>query len=358
MNYDNVFLPYPINLKHPLAQGLIGFWMALPGLDGGAYLYNLAQQPMSVNMPFLQGGITVYPFHKHGILKNISGSAANGPQWSRSPYGPSLTFDGVDDLVDVSGGLIRNNGFLSITPFTPLSDEEFSIVSFAKNSSQGFVRDDQTLFSCGDSYLYYFTSYNGLPHFYTNPNWVDGVGTGADVGTWNVYGASQSKTVYSQGTIRLYLNGKLNLTSTVGTASADTTKSYIGRRVDSLTARPSFNGDIVSTMIYNRSLSAAEMFDLNELMRNGYVGLLNRVAPSHLLISIPISAELTAVCTLSATLTLVNPDDDDIYSSENLRPMFDFLIPLVNQATGSNYTQCDVKFVFNNGRQTRYPDCD
>jgi hypothetical protein len=83
-----IFLPDPVNKQDPLAQGLIGFWLGLLGLDGGKYLYDIVG-------------------NHHGVL-------TNGPKWVESSrpggYG-AISFDGTDDYVDISTSLVFDAPF-------------------------------------------------------------------------------------------------------------------------------------------------------------------------------------------------------------------------------------------------------
>lgn len=70
-------LANPVNVHHPLNLGLISWWLAVPGLDGGKYFYDLCGRN--------------------------DGTLTNGPTWSNNiPPGAvsrSLSFDGVNDFV-------------------------------------------------------------------------------------------------------------------------------------------------------------------------------------------------------------------------------------------------------------------
>jgi hypothetical protein len=38
---SEIFLPDPVSRHHPLNQGLVGWWLSVPGLDGGNQFYDL-----------------------------------------------------------------------------------------------------------------------------------------------------------------------------------------------------------------------------------------------------------------------------------------------------------------------------
>ncbi len=87
----DVDLSSPINLAHPLARGLVGFWLPLPSLSGGMKLYDLSR------------------YRNHGTLSNMDPRT----DWVNTERGIALDFDGTDTSV-----VGANFGITSSTQYT------------------------------------------------------------------------------------------------------------------------------------------------------------------------------------------------------------------------------------------------
>jgi hypothetical protein len=332
---SDVFLPCPVNVRHPLAQKLVGWWMGLPGLEGGNMVYNLAP----------------HKGYNPGVF-------VNGVKWAPSPFGLAMSFNGIIGRVDCSGdGTGNGNTFYDIT--ANQADANHTMVAMACNNTLGNDQYDQVVYSVGTNQFFIGTLGLGTGRtngFIWNSS-LRSTSAPLPVGTWNTHAI-----------VRDHWNGPALYTNGVRDTAVFSggffgwvrpTKQQIGRRYDGIGPNPTFNGKIHSVMVWQRALTAGDMKDLNILMRNGYIGLLNRFEPTKLIFNIPVSATITAVCTMTGGLTTATvPGDGDIYDPENLRGMFNFLLPIVNQQLQTNYTTCDVKFVFANGREARFPDCN
>ena len=90
----DVDLSNPINYSHPLAKGLVGFWLPLPSLAGGMKLYDLTR------------------YRNHGTLTNMDPRT----DWVQTERGIALDFDGNDDFVEIGDQpLLRFTGDFTLT---------------------------------------------------------------------------------------------------------------------------------------------------------------------------------------------------------------------------------------------------
>ena len=71
----------PLNLGHPLAQGLVGSWLLNEGSGNKAY-----DSSGQVN---------------HGTLVNISNPPTSTSGWAAGAYGGGLLFNGVNNRIDI-----------------------------------------------------------------------------------------------------------------------------------------------------------------------------------------------------------------------------------------------------------------
>lgn len=249
-----IYLPDPVNRAHPVNHGLVTWCPAVPGLDGGRYLYDLA-------------GLNA------GVLTNMI--AGFGWKGTTLPGGYAhLLFDGVDDHVD----------FGTTNKFN-LTTGPFAVTAWVFTAgSPGSTDKNQPIFSRGEgtfnatfAILVYinatlnpgFQIYDGS----VNPGITATAAVTAN--TWNHIGA-----VYDGANLNLYVNG-ISAAAPVSTAgfsnpSYSGKNAYVGRWAQDA-SRGYFNGGIDDLRVYGRGPSASEITAIYSLSRLGYPGVLNRI---------------------------------------------------------------------------------
>jgi hypothetical protein len=181
-----------------------------------------------------------------------NGTLTNGPTFNAANMG-NIIFDGTNDYIDVAntttsfsfanttftvsiwfkpavlsnGALISKDGATSGWSIWVVSDG--TIVSFLKNGSSV------------DAYQKFTSSVLQINRWF---NIVSVITT--------------STTITGNNSITNYVNGILNIGTTIATTTYNADNSfnlYLGRR----TTSPYYNGSLAITQIYNRSLSATEV---------------------------------------------------------------------------------------------------
>jgi hypothetical protein len=178
-----------------------------------------------------------------------NGSVANGATWTRNGYlHGAYDFDGIDDYLEFSHFGAFNSPQITITGWFNsdiLSDTSHGIVSKAYNIAPYFAIWTQ--------------SDNTLAYEWANPvSTFDKVVSTASLTTnkWIHFAV-----VHNGTTVRIYLNGRLNAsaTSSLSYAVTHNTNTF---RVGALHAGFVFNGKLDEIRIYNRTLSAQQIFAL------------------------------------------------------------------------------------------------
>jgi hypothetical protein len=163
-----------------------------------------------------------------------NGTLVNGPTFN-SANGGSIVFDGVDDFV--SGSCTTVNANVGMTTFiwvrTTISSPQvfFSHTSGVNNGFRLEIDGGQFLLTFG-----------GVANYSS--------GNGVSDGNWKQLAAT---TVGTSG--RIYINGNLVASPTVGTMQGIPNQFVIS---GFLTIR-FLNGNVASTSLYNRALSASEV---------------------------------------------------------------------------------------------------
>jgi hypothetical protein len=187
------------------------------------------------------------------IVNLANGTLTNGPTFN-SANGGSIVFDGVDDYVGITNPTILQNQNFSISVWiNPLSPNQAitSIVDYDHGNLQGWVIQSE------DSITnrYYYLAY------YDGSTFQPSTGIGAGKGVQLTNSIWQNLTYIKNGTSIIgYLNGIQNFTSTAGNANISYQSDRnlrIGGVVFSL--ERNYKGNIASTQIYNRVLSATEV---------------------------------------------------------------------------------------------------
>jgi hypothetical protein len=174
-----------------------------------------------------------------------NGTLVNGPVWTAGQIDDALSFDGSDDYVAISSfSISTNNGAIGLW-------FETSADFTANYGSQGYLISKDSQF-----FGYLTVAGNG-----TVPYWIVGetnlqndyfvsIEGVVPVGVWNHIAVS-----FYNKTAKTYLNGVL--IQTVPVTSSSLTLTRIGGRTQEF-----FNGTIDDVRIYNRALSAEEIWQL------------------------------------------------------------------------------------------------
>ena len=179
------------------------------------------------------GGVVDYMGRNNGTIQG--GAVQN----SSGKMGKSFSFDGAGDYISTGSDLIG------------IGDDSVCAWTYPRNwtGSNGLtiVNNGKSLFAIlGANRLYWYSAFSASG-LYTNPNTIN-------LDTWQHVCAERNSSGYA----RLYINGVLKSSGDSGTPLAGTTNvtiSVIG-------ANGGFNGSIDDVMIFNRSLSANEIYAL------------------------------------------------------------------------------------------------
>lgn len=220
----------------------MGFYRAPQIVTNGLVLYLDAANPKS----YPGTGITWYDRSGNGN----TGTLTNGPTFIGDNNG-SIVFDGVNDRVSQNSSIDAGSNF--------------TVSSWIKPTILGTTRRAIV----GNSYNYssrngwlFSTAGGGINNTFFLSIGADTVGIGApantlSVNTWQFVTAVASS---GGGAIVLYKNGEVVATyvGTPGIITYTTPQFNVGYRLVDGTTDP-FTGNISTTQIYNRALSAAEV---------------------------------------------------------------------------------------------------
>ena len=174
-----------------------------------------------------------------------SGTASNanatGMAFVPGRVGNAVTFDGVDDFVNVPHSTSLNiTGAITVEVWARRASGVVDQESLVRKEGAYMIRVDEDV--SGDDYSF-FIWIGGTPEPRVNSGIIPSGNWDHIVGTYNAAGGS--------GNVKIYVNGILRGTSTrTGNIDINTSSLMIGHR---------FNGLIDEVRIYNRALSAAEV---------------------------------------------------------------------------------------------------
>ena len=243
-----VDLADPVNKHHPLNQGRLAWWLALPGLDGGIQFHDL---------------LGLYP----GTLTSM-GNSSNGWRGTTRPGGfGHLLFDGSAGYVACGGG---NGSTLDITTKKitwgawcyPKFTTGYHALSCRNNNVGG---RQYSLYMGPDTSSLFLGGFSTVSAVTASSPWV--------TNAWN-----RIIVTYDGVRIKCFFNG-LKVADLADTATI-TTVSGAGNFLGFTPGEPyGFSGAIDDAVLWSRPLSEAEVFADFDLGSKGYPGVLNRIAP-------------------------------------------------------------------------------
>jgi hypothetical protein len=245
----DIDLENPINWEHPLAQGLRGWWMAVPGLIGGNRLFDLTQRT-------------------HGVFNN-------GPIWRPIPHR-----GGVGALTFPGGGF--SDVYVRMAALRQFSAPPLTIISWFNPTSTATAY--KALFG-GYSNAYpclFATSGNasGRPLGYgwedTSDEYNAASGLVSVVNQWNF---AALVVTSSDATLWLATPGAQQLSSFINTKTHNAktiSDCLIGGDRPLVAGNHDFPGMIADTRIFSRAFSPAVIRWLYVNSQLGYPELLNR----------------------------------------------------------------------------------
>ena len=219
-----------INGGHPLAKGLVGAWIL--NENSGNTVFDLSGN------------------RNHGIF----GAGAASPTWISGRTGSALDFDGTNDYVEMSDYNFLNglNGFtISVRIKSDISSADRTIFSAVGNDNFILRYDSYGTYGGGSNVIQFqVNTIGGEAGRLESSDSVQTTNWQHIVGTWN-------------GTnLSLYLDGILDTpTYNVG-ATGQTTGATECKLGESTLYGTFWDGIIDEGMIYNRTLSAREIWQL------------------------------------------------------------------------------------------------
>jgi len=221
-----------VNKTHPLAKGLIGWWLMNEGT-----------------------GRTIYDLSGNGNHGTLEGDT----HWVAGKYGSCLSFDGDGDYVDVDNNPYQTSNIFS----SGLSFSVWIKSPFAKDNNRRSIVGGggaNHYYSAGGIYVYTGSDYTYVAmeiyrgDYYTAS--TDGVINLTSDNWYHIVGVYNSLS----NQVEIYLNGVNEVNTSVSESGTtyDPDNFYIGRNPRS-SFNPTFNGLIDNVMVFDRALSAEEI---------------------------------------------------------------------------------------------------
>jgi len=230
----DVDLSNPINYNHPLAKGLVGFWLPLPSLAGGTKLYDLTR------------------YRTHGTLTNMDPRT----DWVVGRRTYRLSFDAtLNQYIELASVAFGSGS--SWPSFT----QAVAVVPFSISSSIRCIYRSKA------------SPNHGLYHYSDNMLHNE-AGTEINV---SVTPGSSYHVVYTQGTANLgYHKWFVNSVETDNVNSRETASNDIVRICGDWWSQ-TFDGQLLYFMQWaNRDMSNLSVSELYEEAIGGFPTLLNR----------------------------------------------------------------------------------
>ena len=226
--YEKPMYGVLLNPYHPLARGLVGCWLFNEG--GGNVVYDLSRHG------------------NHGLLGG--GTAGYCPAWITGKFGSALSFDGENDYVDCGNDE-------SLNPSDEITIEAWIKISALPSHGKAIVAK----VGPAPSHDQYHFVLKTDGHIFWTTNERD---------AWTISNSTISTnqwihiavTAISGSNRKIYINGRLDKNhDTTYTFDSTTNTAKIGYS-DRFGSESYFNGIIDEVRIYNRALSAAEIWQL------------------------------------------------------------------------------------------------
>jgi hypothetical protein len=183
------------------------------------------------------------------IGSSLNGTLTGGPLWQTGKISGSLRFDGIDDLVDISGSAVNTQGDFTVSAWVNLNN---------LSAHQTAVSQDGTQIS--GFYLQYLNT--GKFAFGMSGTDVTSTITRAQSTTLPVAGTWYHLTGvrdFSNGQLSLYVNGSLQGTASFAGKWNATGHTIVGAGKWTGARAEYWNGQIDDVRIYNRALRAEEI---------------------------------------------------------------------------------------------------
>lgn len=184
---------------------------------------------------------------------NNSGSLVNGPTYN-SDFGGSIVFDGTDDYVTLGTPSLLNTVQvpLTITAWANLNTNSGlrTLYGAYKSVNPGEL---YSLIRVDNGILRYFASSTSSPNYQFAGSFTP------TIGTWAFYAVTVSGSI-STPTVTIYLNASSQTFSY--TAFVSNPSSIVDFRIggNQAAANEVWGGNISNVQVYNRALSATEVF--------------------------------------------------------------------------------------------------
>lgn len=220
--------PYKLNKRHPIARGLVGFWPL--NEKNGSRAFDVTGN------------------NNHGTLVNMAlqGSTSN---WTGSPFGGGLIFDGVNDSVEVNTSTtIEDTNDVSVHCWIKVNSAITGKTIISKYAAQPC---EYELLIATNTYWFRIDNNSNVAKYATGTTTTTNT-----VGKWvNLVGTYNQAAL----TLKIYVNGVLEGTGTTDTRNRTRTdKLTFGKRAY-VGAESYCNCSLAMIRIYNRTLSAEEI---------------------------------------------------------------------------------------------------
>lgn len=247
-------LTSPLHRMHPLARGLQAMWIVLPGM-GGSKLWDIAGLPPH-----------------HGTWNSVT--TTTGWRGTTRPGGfGHLVFDGATSNSYVDAGVWSDKypspylwPGLTLSCWILMRANAAAFDTFFAKSENGNNND---LLINADSTISWYKSISGV-------NLVTSTTALATYKWYHICGTMLS-IPGTLATLSLYINGKLEAASNFSDVGGHTIGAGTWRLGNSAVFGRPFNGFLDDARVYERALSATEVYALYQNSIAGYPGFINRI---------------------------------------------------------------------------------
>jgi len=189
------------------------------------------------------------------LIQSNNGTLTNGATYVSVNSG-AISFDGVDDFVNFSG---------------------FNVISELGNGSPTTIScwfkpvhlDGRMLVACPGTPRYYIGCINYGGNYLVYWGFGDETNYGSSQAILSLNNIYNYLVTYDGTNVLGYLNGSLTETTNIGAQSYNSSNLRIGKYTDDFPIN--FNGDIYQALIYNRVLSAAEVLQNYNALKDRFI---------------------------------------------------------------------------------------